>query len=202
MGERIFFSKLRKVLASWLLCIKFENARLVIFQIGYGPSHLISVLAVSAWLSPHSQVSLGRSTALRQRPRVRACARRGVGCWERTVTPHSTSPSSCFPRFPVFWSLLPRIHPHNPRHGKLSSAQKKPNAPKWGFALGNERWALPWVLGLNPVLEQCVLQARCCEYLFLNELLPSTEFLGKKREETSHFAHSNELSSHSQQQGL
>lgn len=52
MGERIFFSKLRKVLASWLLCIKFENARLVIFQIGYGPSHLISMLAVS--LSPLS----------------------------------------------------------------------------------------------------------------------------------------------------
>lgn len=52
MGERIFFSKLRKVLASWLLCIKFENARLVIFQIGYGPSHLISMLAVSRGLFP------------------------------------------------------------------------------------------------------------------------------------------------------
>lgn len=41
---------------------------------------------------PPSQVSLGRSTALRQRPRARVCAGRGVGCWERTVTPHSTSP--------------------------------------------------------------------------------------------------------------
>lgn len=44
-----FFSKLRKVLASWLLCIKFENARLVIFQIGHGPNLLISECAL--WYS-------------------------------------------------------------------------------------------------------------------------------------------------------
>lgn len=74
MGERIFFSKLRKVLASWLLCIKFENARLVIFQIGYGPSHLISMLAVS--LSP-----LAPSFCWQERstPAGTACAGRAVG---------------------------------------------------------------------------------------------------------------------------
>lgn len=116
MGERIFFSKLRKVLASWLLCIKFENARLVIFQIGYGPSHLISMLAVSRCLSPPLSFCWQEysTTAVIACASVRACTLCvQVGWWEGRFG----SPTSALP--PLFLSIahdfLRRrpIHPHS-----------------------------------------------------------------------------------------
>lgn len=120
MGERIFFSKLRKVLASWLLCIKFENARLVIFQIGYGPSHLISVLAVSAWLSPLPKFLLAGARRYGS-GRVRERAP-GVGCGAGKGWSPPTPP------LPPLDCHNVQTHPHN-----LSSTQKNPKAPNEVF---------------------------------------------------------------------
>lgn len=129
MGERIFFSKLRKVLASWLLCIKFENARLVIFQIGYGPSHLISVLAVSAWLSPLPKFLLAGAQRYGS-GRVRECAPGvGWGAGKGRSPPTPPLPSSCSPRFPAQELEIPMIWDM----ANQAVPKKKPNAPNEVF---------------------------------------------------------------------
>lgn len=153
MGERIFFSKLRKVLASWLLCIKFENARLVIFQIGYGPSHLISMLAVSRSLSPRAKFLLAGARYYCS-DCVCNCARqlRRWGSGKKEFQPHTHTHSSALP--PLF---LPTAHgfqqrrPLRPHSGltwfETGQMKRQPNTYDDGYPFRNHHSDLPWVLG-------------------------------------------------------
>lgn len=181
MGERIFFSKLRKVLASWLLCIKFENARLVIFQIGYGPSHLISMLAVS--LSP-----LAPSFCWQERstPAGTACAGRAVG---RDLQPPLFSLSPLFP-----YCTTSRGDQAIPVHdGRWAACKTSPyTISKWSNSQINTNISR---LGAGIWTPR---PAGTLTRPFVYKWTPSPRgVLGN-----SHFTHSNETLNHSQQQGL
>lgn len=147
MGERIFFSKLRKVLASWLLCIKFENARLVIFQIGYGPSHLISTLAVSRRLSPPS-LSFCWQEQHDHGHRV---------CWERSFTPHTLPIPPLLLSTPFPAETQPFLTQFET--GMNQQPNPKPNT-YCSVPLSEMTIKLfPWQWDRSPVLEYCALQA-------------------------------------------